>query len=129
MKINYYVFFIFLVFSLKFSYTSRASIDHYMNAGINFGKHVLSMSLDYVPFVGNAKCMYEAISGKDKITGKELSKWDRTFSFVGGIPVASYIKKGKDLFEGLKAIKGVGKSLYSFKKFLYLRKEAEDTFR
>ena len=129
MKINYYVFFISLVFSLKFSYTSSAAIDYFYNFGITLGKHALSISLDYVPFVGNVKCISEAFSGKDKITGKELSRLDRTFSFIGGIPVASYIKKGKDLLEGLKAIKGAGKLLYSFKKSLYLKKESEDALR
>ena len=113
-------FFITLVvFSLSFSFTLE-------NIFWTVGKHILSMSLDHAPVVGNVKCIYEAFSGKDKITGEELSNWDRTFSFIGGIPFVSSIKKGRDLIKGLKKLKDGNKMLYTYKKYKKLQKRLEE---
>ena len=112
-----YSFFITLVvFSLSFSLPLE-------NIFWTVGKHLLSMSLDYAPVVGNAKCLYEAISGKDKITGEELSNWDRTFSFIGGIPFVSSIKKGKDL---IKSFKDGNKIIYTYIKYNKLSKRFDE---
>ena len=112
-----YSFFITLVvFSLSFSLPLE-------NIYWTVGKHLLSMSLDYAPVVGNAKCLYEAISGKDKITGEELSNWDRTFSFIGGIPFVSSIKKGKDL---IKSFKDGNKIIYTYIKYNKLSKRFDE---
>ena len=112
-----YSFFITLVvFSLSFSLPLE-------NIFWTVGKHLLSMSLDYAPVVGNAKCLYEAISGNDKITGEELSNWDRTFSFIGGIPFVSSIKKGKDL---IKSFKDGNKIIYTYIKYNKLSKRFDE---
>lgn len=46
---------------------------------------LLSFALDVIPVVGTAKGIYEAITGKDAVTGEELEWWERA---AGIIPVA-----------------------------------------
>ena len=57
----------------------------------NFGKklikHAVSLALGFVPILGNAKGMIDAIMGKDLITDEELSILDRCYSGVSSLPV------------------------------------------
>ena len=57
----------------------------------NFGKklikHAVSLALGFVPILGNAKGMIDAIIGKDLITDEELSILDRCYSGVSSLPV------------------------------------------
>ena len=57
----------------------------------NFGKklikQVVSLALGFVPILGNAKGMIDAIVGKDLITDEELSILDRCYSGVSSLPV------------------------------------------
>lgn len=57
----------------------------------NFGKklikHAVSLALGFVPILGNAKGMIDAIVGKDLITDEELSILDRCYSGVSSLPV------------------------------------------
>ena len=57
----------------------------------NFGKklikHAVSLALGFVPILGNAKGMIDAIIGKDLITDGELSILDRCYSGVSSLPV------------------------------------------
>ena len=57
----------------------------------NFGKilikHAVSLALGFVPVLGNAKGMIDAIIGKDLITDEELSILDRCYSGVSSLPV------------------------------------------
>ena len=57
----------------------------------NFGKklikHAVSLALGFVPILGNAKGMIDAIIGKDLITDEELSVLDRCYSGVSSLPV------------------------------------------
>ena len=54
---------------------------------------LVSSAIDFVPVVGNLKSAYEAISGKDMITGEELSDVERSLSLLGAIPGGNYLKK------------------------------------
>ena len=57
----------------------------------NFGKKLIknavSLALGFVPILGNAKGMIDAIIGKDLITDEELSILDRCYSGVSSLPV------------------------------------------
>ena len=68
-------------------------------------KNLASSALDFVPIVGNVKGLYEAISGKDMISGEELSDSDRALSLVGAIPFGNYLKNAKHLKNGQKFVK------------------------
>ncbi|MGY4644480.1 pre-toxin TG domain-containing protein [Cellulomonas sp. URHB0016] len=43
---------------------------------------VLSMVLDFVPFVGTGKGAIEAVTGRDLLTGQELAPWERALGIV-----------------------------------------------
>ena len=66
---------------------------------------LVSSAIDFVPVVGNFKSAYEAISGKDMITGEELSDVERSLSLLGAIPGGNYLKNGKHLKNGQKFLK------------------------
>ena len=66
---------------------------------------LVSSAIDFVPVVGNLKSAYEAISGKDMITGEELSDVERSLSLLGAIPGGNYLKNGKHLKNGQKFLK------------------------
>ncbi|MDQ0087464.1 RHS repeat-associated protein [Paenibacillus anaericanus] len=48
-----------------------------------FVKMGISMGLDFVPFVGNAKGIIEAVIGRDLITGEKLALWERGLAVLG----------------------------------------------
>ena len=45
------------------------------------------LALGFIPILGNAKGMIDAIVGKDLITDEELSTLDRCYSGVSSLPV------------------------------------------
>jgi Pre-toxin TG len=55
-------------------------------------KVALSLALDFLPVIGDIKGMYEAIAGKDLITGEKLPNWVRALSF--GLSVHGAAKAG-----------------------------------
>ena len=59
--------------------------------------NLVSSALDFIPGVGNVKSLGEAITGKDMITGEELSKTERTLSVLGAIPRWKLVKKWETL--------------------------------
>ena len=59
--------------------------------------NITSIVLDFVPGVSTVKGLYEAYSGEDKITGKNLTFLDRTLSFIGAIPFGNLFKNAKHL--------------------------------
>ena len=63
---------------------------------------LISSAIDFIPGVGNVKSDVEAFSGKDLITGEELSATERAFSILGAIPGVNYLKNGKNLKNGQK---------------------------
>ena len=63
----------------------------------NAGTRCLSAGLGFVPILGSVKCMAESISGRDIITGSELSGLQRSLTAVGAIPGfqgVKYLAKG-----------------------------------
>ena len=59
---------------------------------------LVSSVLDFVPVVGSFKSLIEAITGKDMITGEDLS-------LFGAIPGGNYLKNEKHLKNGQKFLK------------------------
>ena len=53
-----------------------------------------SFALDCTPYVENIKGVIEGATGKDTITGEELSTFERTLSFVSAAPIAGKFAKG-----------------------------------
>ena len=66
---------------------------------------LVSSALDFVPIVGNFKSLSEAITGKDMITGEDLSEAERALSLFGAIPGGNYLKNAKHLKNGQKFLK------------------------
>ena len=71
---------------------------------LNF-EGLVSSVLDFVPGVGNVKSLAEAVTGKDIITGEELSRTERALSLLGAIPGGNFLKNGKHLKNGQKFLK------------------------
>ena len=67
--------------------------------------NIVSSALDFVPVVGNFKSLTEAITGKDMITGEDLSEAERALSLFGAIPGGNYLKNAKHLKNGQKFLK------------------------
>ncbi|WP_336047155.1 DNA/RNA non-specific endonuclease, partial [Solibacillus ferritrahens] len=66
-------------------------------------KDVISAGLDFIPVVGNAKALVEAVIGRDPITGRKLESWERGASvaaILGGLLV-------KGVKHGGKAVAGI----------------------
>ena len=68
-------------------------------------RNLVSSALDFIPGIGNVKSLWEAITGKDIVTGEELSKVERTLSLLGAIPGGNWLKNGKHLKNGQKFLK------------------------
>ena len=66
---------------------------------------LVSSALDFVPIVGNFKSLSEAITGKDMITGEDLSEAERALSIFGAIEGGNYLKNAKHLKNGQKFLK------------------------
>lgn len=53
----------------------------------------LSLTLDFIPVVGELKSLYEFKTGKDLITGEKLPWWARLLALVGAIPIIGRLAK------------------------------------
>lgn len=51
----------------------------------------LSLTLDFIPIIGDAKGLIEMATGRDLLTGEELEPWERALGLIGLVP-------GGDLF-------------------------------
>ena len=74
----------------------------------NTGTRILSAGIGFVPVLGSVKCIADSISGRDFITGTELSSVERSLSVVGAIPGfqgVKYLAKGTKI--GSKVYKGI----------------------
>ena len=67
--------------------------------------NAVSSVLDFVPGVGNVKSAAEVFTGKDMVTGEDLSLTERTLSLLGVIPGGNWLKNGKHLKNGQKFLK------------------------
>jgi hypothetical protein len=66
--------------------------------------HIFSLAVNFIPYVGQAKMLVEAIIGKDLITGDELKGWQRILNVV---PLA--VKPCSIMLKGLG--KGLSKTV------------------
>ena len=66
---------------------------------------LVSSALDFVPVIENFKSLSEAITGKDMLTGEDLSEAERALSLFGTIPGGNYLKNAKHLKNGQKFLK------------------------
>ena len=66
---------------------------------------IASTTIDFVPIIGNAKAIYEILSGEDIFTKKKLSKAEKGLSLLGVVPFGNYLKTVKHLKNGKKFLK------------------------
>ena len=92
----------------------------------NLEEDIASAVMDFIPIVGNAKGLLEAISGIDVVTGKNLTISERFLSFTSAIPTGNYLKSGKHLKNGQKFLKAAerAKKAGKLKNFINFAKAA-----
>lgn len=56
--------------------------------------HVFSLALNFIPLIGTAKGIVEAITGEDMITGTKLAGWERGLAALAAVPVLGGIVRG-----------------------------------
>ena len=95
---------IFLLFLLTFSSIVSTSSNKKEEAD-NTISSIVSSGLDFIPVIGNIKCIGEAFAGKDIITGEKLSGEERALSLAGAIPLGNFLKSGKHFKNGQKFMK------------------------
>ena len=115
---------IILIFLLTFSSIISASPDE-PNEKNNTVNSLISLVLDFIPIVGNIKCLGESITGKDLITGEELNQMQRTLSFIGAIPFGNYLTFGKHFKNGKKFIKVAKRVVGKIKNASFQRQQTE----
>lgn len=69
----------------------KAKSDQVKAMAMRIGKNA-KLLIDAAPVVGNVLSLYEAVSGKDWLTGSELSNLERAASLIGTIPGAGALK-------------------------------------
>ncbi|WP_346133445.1 tachylectin-related carbohydrate-binding protein [Lentzea roselyniae] len=81
-----------------------------------------SLAVDFVPFVGDAKGLWGAVSGRDPMTGEELSGADRAMGSLFFLRYLKNIRKGGDLiYTGSKLEEAKrGRALVDNGKYDYL---------
>ena len=94
---KFLLIFLYVPFTYSFWYEEKLKNTSFVS--------IASSAIDFVPIVGNAKAIYEAYSGEDIITKKNLSKTERALSFLGAIPFGNYLKAGKHLKNSEKFLK------------------------
>ncbi|HEY4481347.1 MAG TPA: pre-toxin TG domain-containing protein, partial [Candidatus Brocadiaceae bacterium] len=88
---------------LGFQYPPGGTLIGVDYGGVKFTDNDLSLVLDFIPGVGQAKGLIEAATGKDLVTGKKLSTLDRTLGVFG------YVGKVKKIIKIEKAAEKVDK--------------------
>jgi hypothetical protein len=66
--------------------------------------HQFSLMVDMLPFAGQAKALYETITGEDPLTGEEVNRWLAGISFVlgAGLWTTSALTGGSPFVNALK---------------------------
>ncbi len=65
------------------------------------------VATDFLPFIGELKDLYRAVTGRDPVTGEKLKWWERALAFLGAIPIIG--KLGKMVGKGIRFLaKGFG---------------------
>lgn len=74
-----------------------------------FNKALYSFGIDAIPVGGDIKAIVESVTGKDSVSGKELSLGERIVPALAiGLPGKMFYKAGETAVD---ALKGVGKSV------------------
>ena len=96
----------------------------------NETKKIISTAIDFMPYVGNAKCLSEAFLGIDLISGEKLSEIERFLSLVCGIPFGKFFKSGKNLKNGKKFLEAAkrAKKINNLKNYLSFGKASGRAF-
>ena len=58
------------------------------------------VATDFIPFIGELKDLYRAVTGTDPVTGEKLKWWERALAFLGAIPIIG--KLGKMVGKGIR---------------------------
>lgn len=66
----------------------------------------LSVGIDFIPIVGDAKGVFESIVGRDLVTGEELSTAERVLGLAGvvGLSELRLLARGDDVLDAARAI-------------------------
>ena len=91
-----HIFFLFCLISFSFSKEKNEKKEE-NNDLFSSLKNIASIALDFVPLVNNIKGGYEAVKGKDPVTGENLTTTERALSFLGAIPFLNFLKGGKHI--------------------------------
>ena len=83
-------------------FTARSALAALVGFSVLFGV-LLSVMLDFIPFVGTGKGVVEAITGEDLVTGQELEWWERVLGvlpilggLVGAVAAVSKVANAAD---------------------------------
>ena len=87
----------------------------------NRTKGAISTAADFIPIVSNVKGIAEVVTGKDYITGKNLTKTERAFSLLGAIPFGGFLKNSKHLKNGKKFIEAAKRAKNAGKAKNYVK--------
>ena len=96
-----HIFFLFCLISNSFSEESKEKKEDNDELYSSL-KNIASIVLDFVSLVNNIKGGYEAVKGKDPLTGANLTTTERAFSFLGAVPFLKILKGGKHLKKAQK---------------------------
>ena len=81
-----------------------AATQQYHSAGSVVGE-IASLALDFTPFLGSAKSVVQAITGRDVVTGVALNRAEEAAGiFLGLIPGGKLLIKGKKVAEVVKSV-------------------------
>lgn len=70
----------------------------------------VSVGIDFIPIVGDAKGLWESFSGRDTITGEELSTAERILGLAGivGLSELRLLARGDDVIGAVRALDRAG---------------------
>lgn len=95
--------------------------DQWIRAGLadaGAWTKLVSTGATYLPMVGNALSLFEALTGRNWLTFDELSTGDRVAAIIGSVP-------GAQVFKSLAKIKGIEVTSESMKKMFSIAQASE----
>ena len=94
---------------------NKTSSDVIIDVLSNYTGDAVSVVLDFLPYIGNFKCLCESLLGVDLITGKNLTDIERILSLICAIPFANFFKGGKNFKNGKSFLKASERAFSSGK--------------
>ena len=142
MKRDLVIFFCIVLFSYSFQQTdimgetpkniSRNDISNntIIDSLSKYMGDIVSIALDFVPYISNIKCLSESILGIDLVTGKNLTDAERILSLIGSIPFAGFLGGGKNFQNGLSFLKASERAFHGGKmrNFIKFQKASSRAF-